>query len=79
MYARTYTGAGNVPTMVRFRCAQDTETELPDPFDFWPWVEAHRAELDAGHAVNLFEVCWTGGPADCWTEANAFGAFDCSR
>lgn len=35
---------------------QDMETVLPEPFDFWPWVEAHAAELDTGKALNLFEV-----------------------
>lgn len=33
---------------------QDTETVLPEPFDLWPWIEAHKAELDAGKALNLF-------------------------
>lgn len=32
------------------------KTVLPEPFDFWPWVEAHAAELDTGKALNLFEV-----------------------
>ena len=38
---------------------QDMETALPDPFDLWPWIEAHKAELDAGKALNLFPVSFS--------------------
>ena len=31
-----------------------TDTAVPDPFDFAPWVSAHAAELGAGRSLRLF-------------------------
>ena len=31
-----------------------TDTAVPEPFDFAPWVSAHAAELEAGRSLRLF-------------------------
>eukprot|EP00939_MAST-03C_sp_MAST-3C-sp1_P000540 g540.t1 len=39
----------NPPTLI------DTATEVPAPFSFAAWAKAHKAEIDSGKVLNLFE------------------------
>lgn len=34
---------------------QDVVTKVPDPFNLQDWLTSHKAELDSGAALNLFE------------------------
>jgi 3-hydroxyanthranilate 3,4-dioxygenase len=53
----------------------DTTTEVPEPFYLRPWIDARRAELDAGAELSLFgdahpdkefRVSIVGGGSDAW-------------
>ena len=48
--ARTFVPCPLISCLLR----RVTDTAVPEPFDFAPWVSAHAAELSAGRSLRLF-------------------------